>query len=97
MEKKTCVFIPVSDMKFAPFGYGNRQCYGKTIASVFLLHFFKKVKTNSIKYEPEVNHLYSGRNNDDKLSFNESIYQLKTLTEVLFFDNKCCLETQKLQ
>lgn len=40
------------------------------------------------KIQPELNHLYSGRNNDNKVTFNEVFYFLTTIVPKILLTSK---------
>lgn len=69
-----------------PFAAGPRMCVGKPIA-MELMH--EMLKAFLIQYpieflEPEIGHLYSGRDNDGKESFKESFYQIKIFVRAIW-------------
>ena len=76
------------------FGLGPRACLGRLFARTFLQNFFEPLLTRMDIYKPEVNHLYSGRDNDDNFSVSEGIYQMKMLLQVVYEEYKY---TQKLK
>ncbi len=61
------------------FGSGKRVCLGKTLAKHLMVELLKSMLTliPDIKIQPGLDHLYSGRDNDSKGSFRESLYQMK--------------------
>lgn len=61
------------------FGAGKRICLGKTLAKNLLVAMLKSMLIHipEIKIQPAINHRYSGRDNDNKESFRESLYQIK--------------------
>jgi hypothetical protein len=69
------------------FGLGFRACLGRTYAKEFMKCFFPPLMKNQELFQPEKNHLYSGRDND-KVNFTESLYQIKVLILVLFSEMK---------
>lgn len=64
------------------FGAGTRSCAGKHLALAFL-RVFQATLVGSPNFRPEVNHRYSGRNNDATLSLNELDYFVKRISSVL--------------
>ena len=69
----TQVFIPLDligqkfkyeNMKWTPFGLGDRSCAGQIYALGLMNPLFENLKTRP-NYYPELNHKYSGRNNDN--------------------------------
>jgi len=66
------------------YAMGPRACLGRVIARIFLEHFFQPIVEDMTKFYPEVNHLYSGRDNDDNMSFQETIYQVTKIFGVIF-------------
>jgi hypothetical protein len=73
VKSNTQVFIPLDligkmydydKAKRLLFGLGNRQCAGKHYALAIMEPLFKNLK-NRTNYYPELNHRYSGRNNDN--------------------------------
>jgi hypothetical protein len=69
------------------FGLGFRACLGRTYAKEFMKCFFPPLMKNREIFQPEKNHLYSGRDND-KVNLTESLYQIKVLILVLFSEMK---------
>jgi hypothetical protein len=70
-----------------PYGAGKRMCIGKPIATELLVRFLEVLLTQipDILVQPEVGHLYSGRNNDKaKSSFSETLYQIKIFSKALW-------------
>ena len=61
------------------FGAGKRICLGKTIAKHLMVELLKSmlILIPDTKIQPGLGHRYSGRDNDSKVSFRESVYQLK--------------------
>ena len=76
--RKYQVFIPTDELHILPFGYGARQCPGKTIANVFLETFFTSLIERNI-YKPRENHRYSGRDNDHTDNLEAIVFQIRTL------------------
>jgi hypothetical protein len=76
------VFIPTDELKILPFGYGQRQCTGKAIATTFLETFFTVLIEKNV-YRPSENHLFSGRDNDASYSIEETIFQVQTVIRLL--------------
>lgn len=75
------------DGKTINFGLGFRSCLGRTYAREFMKGFFTPLLKENTIFQPEVNHLYSGRDNDN-INFTESLYQFKILVGVLFREIK---------
>ncbi|STX50821.1 Cytochrome P450 [Legionella busanensis] len=68
------------------FGAGKRICLGKSLAKSLMVELLKSmlIYIPDIKIQPHLNHLYSGRDNDAKSSFMESIYQVKIFGRALW-------------
>lgn len=89
-ETNTQVFIDMRTLEDATdikdskinFGYGIRSCLGRIYARDFLNSFFNKKMLNYENFVPKLNHLYSGRDNDN-INFKETIYQLTILIKTL--------------
>ena len=60
-----------------------RACLGRFYAKEFLKEFFTPIlnSRNDQTFQPEINHLYSGRDNDC-VNFKESIYQIKYFIKI---------------
>jgi hypothetical protein len=74
------IFIILNEFKESDkfnYGYGPRACLGRLYAKEFLNEFFKEIlNCNFVNFKPNLNHCYSGRDNDNG-NFKESIYQVK--------------------
>ena len=68
------------------FGAGKRICLGKTLAKHLMVEMLKSmlVILPDLKIQPGVGHLYSGRDNDNKASFKESLYQMRVFARALW-------------
>ncbi len=76
-------FTNYSDIyKNLVFGTGKRKCAGQHYAYVILKRFIYLYFQNTNKFNPTLNHKYSGRNNDN-FNLNESIYMAKILLKLL--------------
>jgi hypothetical protein len=69
------------------FGLGYRACLGRTYAKEFMKGFFPTLLKNKELFQPQISHLYSGRDNDN-INFSESLYQIKVLVQVLVSEIK---------
>ena len=69
------------------FGAGPRKCSGQLYAYVILHTFIDVYLKNQTKFNPLLDHKYSGRNND-KFNFRESLYMGKILLKLLFNSRK---------
>lgn len=85
LEREICVdgkqyqvFIPTDELHILPFGYGSRQCSGKAIATTFLETFFTTLIERNI-FKPRENHVYSGRDNDNRDNLEAVLFQIRTL------------------
>jgi len=81
VNTNTQYYIPLEIVKNLPFGFGPRKCPGQDIAILFLDTFLKYI--NKDKFKPKLNHLYSGRSNDNNDSIISIIYQIKTIFNLL--------------
>jgi hypothetical protein len=90
IDGKTNIYvIHISKLKILPFGYGERQCLGKTIAISYIKTFFEEINKSEIIFKPSINHMYSGRDNDNSDTFTMTFYQIShLLCKLLFFDKK---------
>jgi len=77
----TQYYIPMDIIKNLPFGFGPRKCPGQNIALLFLETFLKHI--NKDKFKSKLNHLYSGRSNDNKDDIYSIIYQIKIIFNLL--------------
>ena len=85
---KLTTFHNYSDLyKNLVFGAGSRRCSGQLYAYVILNKFIDVYFKNQEKFNPLLNHKYSGRNND-KLNIKESLYMGKILLQLLFNSTK---------
>jgi hypothetical protein len=68
------------------FGAGRRMCLGKILAELLMTHMLKSMLLHIAdeRIQPNVNHLYSGRNNDGNNSLTESLYQARQFTKALW-------------
>ena len=68
------------------FGAGKRTCLGKTIAKSLMVEMLKSmlILVPDLKIQPGIHHLYSGRDNDSKVSFRESLYQIRIFGRALW-------------
>ena len=68
------------------FGAGKRICLGKALAKQLMVEMLKSmlVLIPDIKIQPGLGHLYSGRDNDSKASFRESLYQMRVFGRALW-------------
>lgn len=81
-------FNTYSDLyKNLVFGAGPRRCSGQLYAYVILNKFIDIYFKNQKKFNPLLNHKYSGRNND-KFNLVESLYMGKILLKLLFTSRK---------
>jgi hypothetical protein len=81
----TQYYIPMEIIKDLPFGFGPRKCPGQNIALLFIETFLKHI--NKEKFKPKLNHLYSGRSNDNKDDIYSIIYQIKIIFNLLAWKN----------
>ncbi len=67
------------------FGAGKRICLGKTLAKHLMVEILKSmlILLPDNKIQPGLGHLYSGRDNDSKVSLKESLYQMKVFGRAL--------------
>ena len=82
------------------FGAGKRICLGKALAKALMVEMLKSMLIHlpDLKIQPGLGHLYSGRDNDHKGSFNESVYQIKVFGRALWrsFKIGCQKNTRKM-
>jgi hypothetical protein len=72
-----------SSLSWPVFGTGPRSCAG----SAFALPLVRLLRTELLPlgiFNPESNHLYSGRNNDSSWTMSELVYFCKTVFSVFF-------------
>ena len=72
------------------FGSGKRICLGKTLAKALMVEMLKSILIHlpDISIQPGLGHLYSGRDNDNKGSLKESVYQIKLFIKALWMSFK---------
>ncbi|KAG7379478.1 hypothetical protein PHYPSEUDO_008525 [Phytophthora pseudosyringae] len=81
----THVLIPLDEMAgdaFAAgvdltFGAGSRVCVGRHMAMKAMVGLFTDSMVRSEKFQPRLNHKYSGRHNDGEESVAETLYQVQ--------------------
>jgi hypothetical protein len=95
-DPSTCTqyFIPLESLtnfsnyneknKILVFGTGIRKCPGQTYAYIVLKKIITMYFKNTNKFNPQLNHKFSGRNNDI-FDLYQTIYMAKILLELLFF------------
>jgi hypothetical protein len=68
------------------FGAGRRMCLGKILAELLMTQMLKSILLHAADedIQPNINHLYSGRNNDKNNSFRESCYQVRQFSKALW-------------
>ncbi|OQR84257.1 gastricsin, aspartyl protease family A01A [Achlya hypogyna] len=74
----TQVFIPMDIMttdNVIRFGAGARKCPGQFQGTALMLGLFQDHVLKSPKFQPAVNHKYSGRDQDGQETFSELVYQ----------------------
>ncbi|EQC31258.1 hypothetical protein SDRG_10863 [Saprolegnia diclina VS20] len=74
----TQVFIPMDYMttdNVIRFGAGARKCPGQFQGTALMLGLFQKHVLESPKFQPALNHKYSGRDQDGQETFSELVYQ----------------------
>lgn len=71
-----------NNLKWPLFGAGDRACAGRHLALPFLKILFLELSSLP-NFDPKRNHLYSGRSNDNNLSFAEMKYFLKTIATII--------------
>ena len=76
------------DTHILNFGFGPRACLGRVFARIFLQNFFEELIKSPDIYKPEVNHLFSGRDNDDNLNISEVIHTIRLLIKVAYEEYK---------
>ncbi len=91
-ETSTQYFIPLDKLtnfynyndnnKNLVFGTGVRKCAGQMYAYSFLKSFLTIYFKNKTKFNPLLNHKFSGRNNDS-FNIDETIYMAKVLAKIL--------------
>ncbi|CAI5737264.1 unnamed protein product [Peronospora destructor] len=81
----THVLIPLDEMAGdayvagvdLSFGAGTRVCVGRHMAMKAMIGLFTDSFARSNKFQPKLNHKYSGRHNDGNESVTETLYQLQ--------------------
>ena len=71
-----------SSVPWNVFGEGRRSCAGQHL----VLPFLEQLRGELLgcpRFRPELNHRYSGRNNDSPASFSEMFYFVKTIMPVI--------------
>jgi len=91
-ETSTQYFIPLDKLtnfdnyndiyKSLVFGTGIRKCAGQTYVYIFLKSFLTIYFQNQNKFNPMINHKFSGRNNDN-FNLDETIYMSKVLLKII--------------
>jgi cytochrome P450 len=68
------------------FGAGKRMCLGKMLASQLMVEMLRAllIHVPQAQIQPEQGHHFSGRNNDGKQGFGESLYQLQKFLGALW-------------
>ncbi|KAI9986676.1 hypothetical protein PInf_025631 [Phytophthora infestans] len=87
----THVLIPLDEMAgdaFAAgvdltFGAGSRVCVGRHMAMKAMLGLFTDCMVRSDKFQPRLNHKYSGRHNDGEETAIETLYQVQFVVRTL--------------
>ncbi|GMF25565.1 unnamed protein product [Phytophthora lilii] len=87
----THILIPLDEMAgdaFAAgvdltFGAGSRVCVGRHIAMKAMIGLFTDAFVHSDKFQPRLNHKYSGRHNDGKETMAETLYQVQFVAKVV--------------
>ncbi|CEG46012.1 RxLR-like protein [Plasmopara halstedii] len=87
----THILIPLDEMAddaFAAgidltFGAGSRGCVGRHIAMKAMVGLFTDNLVRSDKFQPKLNHRYSGRHNDGKETMKEIWYQVQYVVRTL--------------
>jgi len=90
----TQYFIPLESLtnfnnyneenKILVFGMGVRKCPGQTYAYIVLKKMISMYFMNIDKFNPSLNHKFSGRNNDIFV-LSETIYMAKMLIKIIFY------------
>jgi hypothetical protein len=70
-----------SETRWTPFSVGQRGCIGKHIAMALMVPLFGGL-IDYPHFNPEKNHRFSGRNNDENVTVSETLYQLTTLFRI---------------
>ncbi|ETK74647.1 hypothetical protein L915_18587 [Phytophthora nicotianae] len=87
----THVLIPLDEMAgdaFAAgvdltFGAGSRVCVGRHMAMKAMVGLFTDSMVRSDKFQPRLNHKYSGRHNDGEETAIETLYQVQFVVRTL--------------
>ncbi|KAF1777740.1 Cytochrome P450, conserved site [Phytophthora cactorum] len=87
----THVLIPLDEMAgdaFAAgvdltFGAGSRVCVGRHMAMKVMVGLFTDCMVRSDKFQPRLNHKYSGRHNDGEETVIETLYQVQFVIRTL--------------
>ncbi|CAH0481000.1 unnamed protein product [Peronospora belbahrii] len=66
------------------FGAGMRVCAGRHMAMKAMIGLFTDSFVRSSKFQPRLNHKYSGRHNDGEETVTETLYQLQFAARTLF-------------
>jgi hypothetical protein len=68
------------------FGAGKRMCLGQMLASHLMVAMLRSLLIHipDAKIQPDKGHRYSGRNNDGKQGFGESMYQVRKFLGALW-------------
>lgn len=72
--------------KNIPFGIGYRRCLGKNFALKSIIPILIELSKSDefLDINPKIEHLYSGRDNDNKLSLSEILYFMGTIFQKLY-------------
>ena len=68
--------------KWPIFGGGERMCAGRHLALPYLKILFSDLSSLP-NFDPNRNHLYSGRGNDNNLTLGETLFFLNTIFTVI--------------
>lgn len=72
----------LDNLKWPIFGAGERICAGRHLAQPFLKILCSELSSLP-NFDPNRNHLYSGRGNDDNLTLGEILFFLNTIFSVI--------------